>query len=154
MGSIPENILAFHTITTLLEMIQQLEPRPLHLLENEHELSDLSHKELKLVDALSTVAVIDHEVVAVVANRINHQLKVIACTNPLYHHEDRQLIKQAPPPKSILRIPSFLLIKNYRRNDPDKVKRMVPIIDDTTPPPDLKHGDAELKQYLREHCYW
>lgn len=152
MDSIPENILAFRTITTLLEMIQPLKPRPLHLLPNEHGLSFTSQKELKLADALSTVAVIDHEVVAVVANRTNGQLKVIACTNPSYDHEDQQLIKQAPLASSIFRIP-FLFIKNYRRSDPDEVKRMVPIIDDTTPPPDLKEGDTGLKGYLMEHCY-
>ena len=70
---IPENILAFRTITTLLQAIQQ--HKPFKFMQDVN-----SQPELRLCTAFSTVAVIDREVVAVVAKRIPEILEVIVCT--------------------------------------------------------------------------
>ncbi|KJA17468.1 hypothetical protein HYPSUDRAFT_57717 [Hypholoma sublateritium FD-334 SS-4] len=74
---IPRNILAFRTITTLLSRIQQGRasqvPQPYTAQLNRDE-----RRELKISNAFSTLAVIEHEIVAVVTNRDTETLEVIA----------------------------------------------------------------------------
>ena len=59
VGDIPTNILAFHTITKLLSQIQQ--ERPFTVLRAKP--LDNQCQELKITNAFTTVAVIEHEVV-------------------------------------------------------------------------------------------
>lgn len=61
-----DDIIVFRTITTLLSKIQQVSLTPQDV--NMHTFGLQKRKELKLLNALATVIVMDHEVVAVVAN--------------------------------------------------------------------------------------
>ena len=141
---IPDNILAFRTITTFLQRIQQR--RPFKLLEDEQILSDSERRELRLITAFSTVAVIEHEVVAAVANRRPGKLEVIACTS-LSNDENQQVITQSQAP-TLFR---FLFTKNPRTDDLKKQEKIrVPVISDTDCPPGLEPGDEGLKQYLEK----
>jgi hypothetical protein len=74
----PMNILAFRTITTMLSWIQQAQA--FQVAEAKPIEDDMACLKLKILNALSTVSVIDNEVVAVVAKHDNvGKLKVIAC---------------------------------------------------------------------------
>jgi len=75
---IPRNILAFHTITKLLSQIQQ--ERVFQVSQPEPKLQRQERLELKISNAFSTLAVIEHEVVAVVTKRTPEVLNIIACT--------------------------------------------------------------------------
>ena len=96
-AGIPKNILAFRTITKLLSLIQQ--ERAFQALQPRSE--DNRRLELKLINALATVAVIEHEVVAVVTKHFSPQtpdtLEITACIQgytPTIEQEfrnDRQL---------------------------------------------------------------
>jgi hypothetical protein len=144
---IPDNILAFRTITTLLEKIQQ--QRPFKLMDGSDgaHLSKPETQELKLTTAFSTVAVTDHNVVAVVAKRCLGNLEVIACTS--LSHDENQPIPQPQPSSTIFRIPYLLVTQNFRRGDPRPEKQdRIPTITETEIPPGLEDGDQGLKQYL------
>jgi hypothetical protein len=145
---IPENILAFRTITTLLHAIQQ--HKPFKLMQDVN-----SQRELRLYTAFSTVAVIEHEVVAVVAKRIPEILEVIVCptTSPDQH---QQVATQSPASNSIFsNFSNFLFVKNPRRNDLPQ-SRSDPVINATEDDPSCDRnlnpnpGYEELKQYIEK----
>ncbi len=74
---IPRNILAFRTITTLLSQIQREQPFRIP----KSDTVQLDHEELRelgIANAFSTVAVIDNETVAIVANRDSEMLEIVA----------------------------------------------------------------------------
>ena len=156
---IPQNILAFRTITTLLQIIQQ--EQPFKIIEDERKLSDSDRRELKLSSAFSTVAVANHEVVAIVAKQCPGKLEVMACN---YDDSTNQQTIEPPQPSSNFTF-SFaaLFTKNFRRDDLNKIenedkkmaeeerKRRFPVIKTTEIPPDLVgHGDEGLWKYLEQ----
>jgi hypothetical protein len=77
LKDIPRNILAFRTITKLLSEIRQ--EREFQVSYSEAKLLPRDCLELKLSNAFSTIAVIEHDV-AVVTKCTRKMLKVIACT--------------------------------------------------------------------------
>jgi hypothetical protein len=81
-NSIPTNILAFRTITKLLSQIQR--DKATRILES--KLSDKDLAVVKIVNAFSTLAVIEHEVVAIVTKTSGDldecTLELIACLEP------------------------------------------------------------------------
>jgi hypothetical protein len=77
LENIPRNILAFRTITRLLSYIQQerefeVFPTP------SMDLDEAQRLELKVSNAFSTLAVIQHEVVSVVSSRAEKSLLIVA----------------------------------------------------------------------------
>ena len=107
LEDIPRNILAFRTISKLLSQIQQE-----HLFQDTHpkELLPVERLELKLSNAFSTLAVIEHEVVAVVTKRTEEVLEVTACP--------QTLTNQDPATSSGIFAPFWHLLfaQNYRRS--------------------------------------
>lgn len=79
---IPGNILAFRTITKLLGTIQQDREPEVELWQS--ELTEAEIVELKISDAFATIAVTEHEVVAVTTNQRIHPktLQVVASIQP------------------------------------------------------------------------
>jgi hypothetical protein len=71
---IPRNILAFRTITTLLHLIQQEE------LETDPEPPIKERSELRLLNSLATVAITEHDIVAVTSKNNIDGLELIAST--------------------------------------------------------------------------
>jgi len=110
---IPRNILAFRTITKLLSQIQQ---------EKAFQVSRLEAKlpqphqrlELRLSNAFSTVAVIEHEVVAVVTKRAEESLQVIACTQTSIN---QGLLTTPLPPRPLSQVWHLLFTQNDHRSD-------------------------------------
>src|SRR6202046_5711418 len=86
--AIPDNILAFRMITTLLQKVQQ---QSFTITEEEPGSSESDQKELQISTAFSTVAVINHEVVAVATSLLPKKLKVIVSTNS--RDEDQPIIQ-------------------------------------------------------------
>jgi len=75
-----DNLIAFHTITSLLSKIQQES----QISDKDVQMDEIGlqkHMELKLLNALTTVLVMDHEVMAVVANHSYPKtVDILACT--------------------------------------------------------------------------
>ena len=112
LNGIPRNILAFRTITKLLSLIQQ--ERVFEVSYSRGILLPEDRLELKLTNAFSTLAVIEHEVVAVVTKHTRELLQVIACT--------QTSINQGPlttplPSGPMSQVWHLLFTQNYRRSD-------------------------------------
>jgi len=74
-----DNLIAFHTITSLLSKIQQ-ESQMSDKNVQMDEIGLQKHMELKLLNALTTVLVMDHKVIAVVANHSYPKtVDILAC---------------------------------------------------------------------------
>jgi len=113
LDNIAKHILAFRTITKLLSLIQQ--EQAVQVVENIPE-DGRRRRELQILNALSTVAVIEHEVVAVVNNLDSKMLdpnfdtlSLIAVVKP--SNDENQHI--TPPKLPFWRV---ILTQNYRRD--------------------------------------
>ncbi|CAA7258811.1 unnamed protein product [Cyclocybe aegerita] len=82
-GYIPRNILAFRTITKLLSMLQK---EPVLPVEDVKLQEHTQHLELKLTSTFATLAVIEHEIVAVAHTIDSETLGLIACN---FRHSDK-----------------------------------------------------------------
>jgi hypothetical protein len=80
--NIPENILVFRTITTLLANIPRTEPfTPIDNLRDPHWQNKHTRQELKISDAFAQLAVSQHDVVAVSTVRGGPVLHLLTCAN-------------------------------------------------------------------------
>ena len=153
VGDIPTNILAFRTITKLLSQIQQ--ERPFVVLQAKP--LDNQRQELKITNAFATVAVIEHEVVAVVTNRITPTLGLTACVQSPIDKNTSITPSGSLSSKLVSQVWGLLFTQNYRRSDPKLVLDNLPIgeptiIDAKTMAGlDLVEDDA-IKKYAEE--YW
>lgn len=117
LDEIPTNILAFRTITKLLALIQQ--GRAFQV--SEVKLQAPQRKQLKIMNALSNVAVMDHEVVAVVTSfdsgmfdLNSNTLDLIACVEP-----SNEKPPIAPSKSSFSnRMWDVVYTQNFRHDDP------------------------------------
>jgi hypothetical protein len=145
----PVNILAFRTITMLLSWLQQTQ---VIKVSKEKFITDPTERQkLKILNALSTIIVVNNNVVAVVAKSnpdipVSKGLEVIACARL----PDEGLI--APQTPNIVgQFWQFLLTKNPRRDDPLPAAPFA--IVDPMVPADLDSDDPEeLKTYI--DGYW
>ena len=144
---IPEAILAFRTITTMLAVVQE------GTTFSDSKKSPLpeQRQELEILNALSTVIVRDVEVVAVIVkDRSTEQLEVIACTH-LAAPEKKLTTPQSNTTTISDYFWKFLVTANPRR---DKVlsdtpaPTDVPTISDPKAP-DLKGNDSW--KYIEDH---
>jgi len=146
LKDIPKSILAFRTITTLLEQIQQ--QRKFQVLPSRRP-PQPDRLELKISNAFSTIAVIDNEVVAVVTKRTSEVLEITACTQAPAN-EDPVIIP--PQPGLTSQIWHLLVTQNYRRDDrePGSLPVGKPIINDAGTLAALELADDELKVWVDE----
>ena len=147
LRSEPKNILAFRSITMLLDHLRQWR---YNALEDEPQLSQDQRRELKICTAFSTVAVINHEVVAVVANRHHEKLEVIVCAN-ITDDKNQQLIQ----PQALGKLQSifqFLFTQNSRPDDSKEQEEEMATVRINKPaiPPGLQPGDEGLNKYMEE----
>ena len=143
LKDIPRNILAFCTITTLLEQIQQ-EQEFQALPSKKHPQPD--RLELKISNAFSTIAVIDHEVIAIVTKHTSEVLMITACT---------QAPANEDPIITLSQMWHLLVTQNYHQNgqDPGNLPVGEPTINNAMALAtlDLADNDA-LKLWVNE--YW
>lgn len=121
-ATLPESILAFRSITTLLAALQGLRGGEITTTPSDNSLlSREVRQELKILAALATVLVRKWEVVAIVSlnderAQQGNPIKAIACT-----HSDSADDKKQPEPSQMVSVkpPSWSLFTtgNYRRND-------------------------------------
>jgi len=168
LNGIPKNILAFRTITKLLSLIQQ--ERAFRALQPRSE--DNRRLELKLINALATVAVIEHEVVAVVNNinsgtldrdsdkldrdsdKLDHdsnKLDLLVSVEPS-NDENLCILPSEPPAPYLWRV---LLSKNFRFSDPKPNSTGQPTIQPTISSAEALAdlglvGNEAIKQYAGE----
>lgn len=153
-SDIPQNILAFRTITKMLAIIQQ--ERPFKIIEDGPAISASDREELKLLSAFSSLAVVEHDVVAVVARQCPEKLEVVACNN-----DDSTNQKLPLPTVPSNRFAEWLFTKNFRRDDLEKLekedkrlaeeerKRRFAVIQTTEISPVLVgDGDEGVRKYL------
>ena len=108
---------------------------------------DKERQEMKILNALATVLIINHDVVSVVSNHSDSEkLQVIACARLL--DENRLIIPQSP--NAINQLWQFIATKNFRRDDPAPATPIItPIIIEPTVPTGLNPNDPEeLKRYV------
>lgn len=115
---VPRNILAFRTITKMLEAIQQqrfaFEASPADL-----DLTEAERSELRISNAFATLAVIEHEVVAVATIR-RIKLEVLVSIHTNNSNNLYKSLKQsgsAPPPPSNKYL-DHLCAQNFRQTRP------------------------------------
>jgi hypothetical protein len=145
LNGIPRNILAFRTITKLLSLIQP--ERAFQAVTQPKSADNKRHLELKLINALATVGVINHEVVAVV-NRSDsgmpdsdsNKLGVIVSVEPM----------PIPPSKPLAaNFWRLLFSKNYRPDDPQTNLTGQPVIKSAE---DLAAIELVDKQTIQEYA--
>lgn len=128
---VPTNILTFRTITSMLSFIQQNDNFEIKGKKyNSLELNDPRRRHIKICSAFASVAVMDAEVVAVVANPTGQGLEVIVCNQSLEHAPSHM---QQEPPRNALEntgawstfFSLFAVTKNPERNDPQPPKKVV-----------------------------
>jgi hypothetical protein len=152
LTDIPKNILAFRTITTLLERIQQ--ERKIKVSQPE-KLPPPDRLELKISNAFSTIAVMEHEIVAIATKRTPEALKITACTQAPANEDSVIAPTQPGLPSQIWHL---LVTQNYRWGDEsDKIitERRIgkPTIDDAETLAGLELADDDaLKRRVDE--YW
>lgn len=144
---IPKNILAFRSITMLLDYVRE---RRYNALEDEHQLSHDERRELRICTAFSTIAVINHEVVAVVASRHHGKLEVMVCAN-ISDDQNQQLIQPQAPGK-LQSLLQYLFTQNYRLSGSKtrKEEGTTVRIDKPSIPPGIGAGAGGLKKYVEE----
>ena len=109
------------------------------------QLSVGDRQEVRILDALAHLAIIDHEVVALATERTSEKMTVLACAS----------VPEVPPEKPpqtegyMDQIISFLMMKNPRADDPptDPVVTYPNIIS-ASPPEDM--GSRTLRDYLQK----
>jgi hypothetical protein len=114
-------------------------------------MTDAERHQLMISNALSTVAVADHEIIAVVANPSSENLHVITCIQ--HSNDENPLITPSQSSSDgSLGLLRFLVTKNHRRGD-QKPQTIEPTITDSKIPPNLD-GDCDtevgLSRYLEK----
>lgn len=116
-----EHFSAFRTITTLLAILQQ---EPLELVDEDvnSNLDDQDLYELKVLDALATIMVINHEIIAVTVEPPNITTSFADRTLGLIAacHNSSQSSEPAPNTKLLDHIRRFLVSLNSSRHLPDQ----------------------------------
>ena len=149
---VPRNILAFRTITKLLSLIQQEQAFQVNW-----ENSLANHQQLALSTAFATIAVIDHEIVAVLTKITYEEIEVVCAAQTSIGDtsieatpiEDRSI-------KSVLmRSFVFIVAKNTHKDEPPIPQTGGPTIsrvDDAGSMPSIDlNNDEILKVWVDEH---
>lgn len=151
---LPRNILAFRTISTFLGLIQQ--ERPFKVSDSTTDLSQIDRRELKISNAVATLAVADNDITAVITKRWADTLEVITSTGPTPHSDDdsEKPCIESKSNNIFSRVWELMVNKNYRRDDPKPpVCDRDPTIINATIPNGLEPDDDEgLKDYL-DKCW-
>jgi hypothetical protein len=141
-----QDIKAFRTIITMMSHIHRLnEPKP----GPPSPTGSLAEQaELKVVGALATILVMEHDVVAVAAKHDTGNFKVYACA-----HDDPPTCAMPPGAqnfKGILNyLKSFVVTTNPRQANKSEFKRDRPmIVDPEDNAPNLVTGDLEELEKL------
>lgn len=153
-----QSIHAFRTTTTLLAHLQQ-EKKAFEVIKPKEPVSD--NLELTLSSAFSTVAVMRHEIVAVVTNRSSDTLELIACPQPpekIHSPSDSPSNPPSNPPSSVAepsgwpKVWQFLVSQNPRTDDTASTSPK-PRIETAQKLANLPLVDDEaVKEYVEE--YW
>jgi hypothetical protein len=139
----PRNILAFRTITTLLRFIQQ--DKQLKMTHPDSQTSN-DRYQLSILNALATVAVIDHEIIAISSmNTSPSGLELVASTTQSEVPAQHSGIWDKFP------WPNFLLTHNSEFSKPKRnTPTGYPTLDELVKPDFIGESDEELRQYLAE----
>lgn len=131
-------LVTFRTITTMLSKVQQESVIPADG-DRESNLENRKRLELRLLNALSTVMVIENEVVAVVANHSHPScVDILACPQA-----DRSTTEE---PKGLWE----LLVNRNPRRDSCETQGDVPEIRTPVGPAGLSSGEGALLTYIDE----
>ena len=150
-----KKLAAFHTITTMLASIQQ--ECPFHVSTEDQSKEDLW--ELKIYNAICTLAIIEHEIVALVAKLEAQELQVILCTKL---SDDDYLLSSTQSPQPTTHFPQIwdiIATRNLHREDHKKAN--LPCWITPKALTGLEHMNLQdkgnykkLKDYMDQHCWW
>jgi len=115
---IPENILAFRTITSILAQLPRT--KPFEAIDNlkAQKWDPAERQEVKISDAFAHLAVAQHDVAALATSRCSldvTNLRIVACTNNL--PVDESLLTSKPPGSLLAKVFDFILTRNSLRDD-------------------------------------
>lgn len=142
---VPDHILAFRTITSLLSKIQQADASQIIDDSKSPEKNSLERQELKILSALASFLVMDNEVIAVATKRIfddtgKSSVEVIIST-----HADNSPLISPPQSSNLGGIVRYLLSKNPRTED--TIITMGPGFVEPTCPPDFISVEQWIKDF-------
>lgn len=160
--TIPNNILEFRTITTILSKIQQ--EMPFKLLGSIHDVPENHRHQLGIIDALSVVAVTDYQVIAAVSKgSIGDEPIQVTVSTSSFLQKARLTAKLQPSvlicianafEQAALYLWTIFVTQNPRKSDNNKPKITTASIPEIIAvAPQENHGDdlhpnAPLHQYL------
>ena len=112
---VPRNILAFCTITKLLSLIQQEQAFQVNW-----ENSLANDQELALSTAFATIAVIDHEIVAVLTKITYEEIEVVCAAQTSIGDTSIEAtpIEDRSIKSALMRSFAFIVAKNTRKDEP------------------------------------
>jgi hypothetical protein len=112
---VPRNILAFRTITKLLSLIQQEQAFQVNW-----ENSLANDQELALSTAFATIAVIDHEIVAVLTKITYEEIEVVCAAQTSIGDTSIEAtpIEDRSIKSALMRSFAFIVAKNTRKDEP------------------------------------
>ena len=154
-GTIPENILAFRTITMILSMIPRTTPiEVIDNLESNNILNSQHCQEVRITDAFAHIATSEHDIAAITTSSVRDDtdLHVLACTNnpitPLPISTPANLITK-------LKVWYLMFTRNFCRKDPEtSSKSPYPIIISPSKPPDLLEGQDVFTYMVGLEQHW
>lgn len=144
-SSIPRNILAFRTITTMLAKLQPNQPEFSPSTSGVSDVSSDVRRGVRISDALAHLAIVDHEVVAVTTQYTSEGMNVVACAS--ISEDPTEKPPQTDSNGLLEHIIGLIFVKNPRKDDPpvDPVVTY-PIIISPTQPEDM--GSQTLHDYI------
>jgi len=143
LKDIPRNILAFRTITKLLSHIQQEQAFQVSWDNPPYP----HNEELKISTAFATIAVIHHEIVAVVTKQTYERIHVVLA--PQTPIED----SSTKPPSLLKRGLEFFVAKNPRPKDPQNDEPTISCANDAGILPGIDLNDDEVLKMWVDKCW-
>lgn len=141
--TVPDYILAFRTMTTLLSKIQQTDASTT-IIEDLPARGLPERQEVRILSALSSFLVMDNEVVAVTSKQPSGDkdgVEVIIST-----HNDESLLIHPPQSSTFVGgVVRYLLSKNPRSEN--TMTTTGPVFMEPTPPPDFVNVDQWIKEF-------
>jgi hypothetical protein len=160
-AGIPDNILAFRTITTILGQLPRT--TPIEVTDNleSNILNSYDRQEVRMTDAFAHIAAGEHDIAAITTNRSfgdDTKLHVLACTkNPITPNNPITPLPISIPANLIANMKVWYLMftRNFRRKDSEtSSKKPYPIIISPSKPHDLLEGQDAFTYMVGLEQHW
>lgn len=144
-STVPENILAFRTITTMLSQLPR--SKPIEAIDNlEGQISIPEYRrEVRIYDAFAHLAASENDVAALTTNYNlgDGKLSIVACTQANYHVGETLPTSSPANLMAKINVWYLMLTRNFRRKEPESSSGTChPTIISSSEPKDLGGRNA------------